>query len=251
MGVYVFSTGVAVARVPDPVSGILQSRKLPTLQEASVKFEGTIKEMFGANVYSEDAAGGSRKITGSFKVGQIRAGALSDLFFSATAATGHPVVVDGDSIPALTPVADVTDVSHTNITDMGLVSGVDGSVFKRVATVANDGEYSVDESAGTYTTNSGDAAAATVRPSYRYTVAGTGRTYEMGNPLLGTIADFEVTLWKPRFTKNLGIILYHAVATSLDLPAKREEYTEATINWSAFVDPSKQSPGQIFTSESD
>jgi hypothetical protein len=250
MGIYVFSSGVAVARFKD-TDGILQSRKLPTLQEASVKFDGTIKEMFGANAYSEDSAGGSRKITGSFKVGQIRAGALSDLFFAATPSTGSIIMVDGEAIAALTPVSNATDVGHTNITDMGLISGVNGSVYKRVASAPAAGQYSVVESTGIYTTAAGDANAATVRPSYRYTNSSVGKTYEMGNPLLGTIADMEVMLWKPRFTKNMGILLYHAVVTSLDLPAKREEYTEATMNFSCFVDPALQSPGKIFTSETD
>ena len=251
MGLYVFSSGVAVARVLK--SGILQSRRLPTLQEASIKFDGTIKEMFGGAAYSEDSAGGSRKITGSFKVGQIQAGALVDIFFGAEAVTesaGHPIFVDGEIGAASVPASDAVNVGHTNITDMG-VTGVSGAPMRRVATVTAVGTYSVDEATGIYSFKTGDAEAAAVRISYRYTDTATGKTYELGNPLLGTIADMEILLWKPRFTKNMGLLIYHAVMTSLDLPGKREEYTEGTLNFSCFVDPAKRSPGQIFTSEAD
>ena len=207
--------------------------------------------MFGAAAYAEDSAGGSRKITGSLKVGQIKAGQLSDLFFAAPAVSGHPVcVIDEGGTAGVVPVADDWDTGQTNITDMGVDSAVDGFPMTRVTTVANNGEYEVNEATGIYSFKTANPRAAAVRPSYRYTTTG-GNTYEMGNPLIGTIADMELVLWKPRFTKNMGIILYHAVMTSLDLPAKREEYTEATLNFSCFVDPAKQSPGQIFTSDPD
>lgn len=250
MGLYVFSSGVVVLRFLR--NSLMVSRKLPTLQEASIKFDGSIKEMFGAGAHSEDAAGGSRKIQGTFKVGQIKGGQLAELFFGTTGTAGRVVpVIDFGGTAGTAPTSNTVNVGHTNITDLGVDSAVDGFPMDRVASAPTAGQYSVVESTGVYTFAAGDPRAASVRPSFRYTDSSAGKSYEMGNPLLGTIADSEAMLWNPRFTKDMGVIMYHAVITSLDLPRKREEYGEATMAYSCFNDPAKNSPGMIWTSDPD
>ena len=248
--IYVFGAGAATVRFQRGGTGQIQSRQIPTLKEISLKIDGKLESQFGSAVHAEDAASGERKITGTIKWGAVGARLMNDILFGGTRTAGHPVVVLGSQVAALTPVSDDVNVGQTNITDMGVISGVDGYPLDRVAPGAEAaGTYSVVEATGIYSFGAADPRAATVRPSYRYTDGASGATYEMGNPLQGTLVDTELVMWKPRFAKHLGVIVYHAVYSGLDLASKGSSYTDPSSNFECFVDQARNSPGQIFSSE--
>lgn len=245
--VYVFGAGSALVRVLD-ASGVYQARQIPTLKEVSLKFDGKLESQFGSAVYAEDAASGERKITGTIKFGAVGMKLLNMIVFGGTRTAGTPKVVIGE---VQTPVVHVATITNTTgvAVDHGALSGVDGYPFTRVAATPALGEYVFDGSAGTYTFNASETRDTTVRLSYRWTDSTVGATYELGNPLQGTLADMELTLWKPRFTKGLGVILYHVVLSGLDLSSKGSAYTDPSANFEAFVDQTLASPGQIFSTE--
>lgn len=252
VGVYVFGAGVAIARVKDS-AGNVQAIQIPTLKEVTVKFDGKLESQFGGNVYAEDAATGERKITGTIKMGQVEANMLNLLIFGGTTTAGTPkVVLNEGGLAGQAPVSNVvTAVNNTGATvDMGVVSAVSGKPFTRVASVTANGQYSFDGTAtnGKWTFHASDPDAAFVRPSYRWVDTSVGLTIELGNPLQGTLADLELTLWKPRFSAEFGIILYHAVLNGLDLSSKQGAYTDPSATFECFIDQIAQSPGQMFDS---
>jgi hypothetical protein len=248
--VYVFGAGSAIVRVVK--AGVTQARRIPTLKEVSVKFDGKLESQFGSAVYAEDAASGERKITGAIKFGAVGASLLNDIIFSGVRTAGTPkVVIDEGGVVGTAPTVNVVTIANLAgiAIDMGVISAVDGYPMDRVTSGVAAGQYIFDGSAGTYTFAAADPRAAFVRVSYRWTDTTVGATYEGGNPLQGTLADLELTLWKPRFTKHLGIIIYHAVLSGMDLSSKGSAYTDPSSNFEAFVDPALGSAFQLFGSE--
>jgi hypothetical protein len=257
MGLFVFGAGSVLYRVLDS-TGTYQASRLPTLKEATVKIDGKIETQRGSNVYPEDAASGERKISGTLKWGKLAIAQLNAIIFSGTATVGSTVkvVIDEGGTAGVPPVTNAYTAALGTPgpwVDMGVVSAVDGFPLTRIPAAGTlaGGQYKFVESTGTWTFFASDPRAVKVRPSYRYTDATTGQIIELGNPLEGTLADIELVLWKPRFTKSGGLILYHAVLSGIDMASKQGTYTDPTATFEAFVDQAKGSPGQWFGSDPD
>ena len=246
--IYVFGAGSALFRVLDS-AGVYQARAVPTLKEVSVKFDGKIETQFGSAAYPEDAAAGEKKISGTIKWGAVGFEMMNKIIFAGTKTTGLPRVVIGEAGIPTTNVYTIVNTTGT-ATDLGAISAVDGYPFTRVTAGVTAGQYIFDGAAGTYTFAAGDTRAASVRVNYSWTDTTTGATWELGNPIQGSLADFELWLWKPRFAKSLGIRLYHCVLSGADLSSKGSAYTDPTANFEAFVDQTLNSPGQVFSTES-
>ena len=153
LNIYLFGAGSVIYRVLDS-AGIYQANALPTLKEASVKFDGKLETQFGSAAYPEDAASGERKITGTLKWGAMDASQLNDIIFGGVRTAGTIKVVQNEGGTAgVAPVANnyTAAVGATPWVDLGVVSAVSGKQMRRVTTVTANGQYSFAASTGTWT----------------------------------------------------------------------------------------------------
>src|ERR1700751_650739 len=103
-------------------SGSATSIAVAAIQNASVDFDGELKQLFGQNSFPLDTARGKVKVTGKFEVGQINAALWNAVFFGLTVSTGQTLqalneagAVPGSSASAVT----VANAAHFT-TDLGV-----------------------------------------------------------------------------------------------------------------------------------
>jgi len=216
------------------------------LQDVSVEFSATLKELYGGSQFPLAVARGTGKITGKAKMGQIQGGVFSDLFFGQAQAAGQLAMIDAEagSVPASSTYIVTVANSYTFAEDMGVVYAATGLPLKKVASVSAVGQYSV--SAGVYTFYSADASAA-VLLSYTYTIAATGQKLVVANQALGIQPVFSVYL-KTNYTAPGGVKysylkLHACVANKLSIPTKQEDFTIMEFEFSAMAD----SAGNVMT----
>ena len=219
--------------------------KFGALQDVSVEFSASLKELYGGSKYPIAVASGTSKITCKAKMGQIQGGVFSDLFFGVSQATGQLAFIDSETgaIPT-TPFQITVANSATWAEDMGVVDVLTGIPMKKVASAPAAGQYSV--AAGVYLFNTGDTGKS-VLISYTYTIAATGQKLVVANSALGIQPVFSVYL-KTNYTAPNGVKytylkLHACVSNKLSFPTKLEDFTIMELDFSAMADNS----GNIMT----
>lgn len=236
MAQYHFGAGVLIANrtdiaAPTPV-------KFGALQDVSVDFTSTIKELHGQYQFPLDVGRGAAKVSGKAKAAAFSAAAFNAVYFADQLATGQILLANDEAgaIPATTTyTVTVTNSAHF-LADMGVTYADTGEPFMNVGsagTLAAAGQYK--EAAGVYTFDVADASA-NVKITYTYTDATSGSTISIGNPLMGTAPTFSMMLYQVRHNKVTTIILNQAVATKLSIATKLEDFVIPEFDFSAFVD---------------
>lgn len=244
MAIYTFGSGTLWGVRSDIANAT--PVKFGALQEVSVEFAASTKELYGQYQFPLAVARGTSKITGKAKFGQIQGRAFFDLFFGQSAATGQTTTANAEaaSVPASSPYTYTVVDSATFQTDLGVTYAATGLPLVKVASAPAAGQYSV--SAGVYTFAAGDAGAA-ILVSYTYTLSASGQEFTLANPLLGVQPAFqavlETTYQAPTGLKKADLTLFSCVSSKLSLDAKQEDFTVPEMDFEAFAN----SAGNVFT----
>ncbi len=244
MSMFSFGAGLLIATRTD----IANQTPLPfgTLQDVSVEFSGTNKDLFGRKRFPVLTQAGQAKIQCKAKSGELSANLFNSVFFGGTVTAGQTAMADSEKVVvpiAPGPYTAVVANAATFIADEGVfyASGANaGLPLKRgTGAPANAGEYSVDVATGTYTFAAADTGAA-VFVTYTYGVAGSGQKITLVNPVLGTAPIFAVALMTqantPTGIKTAVLNLRACISSKLSLATKIEDFTVPELDFSAMAD---------------
>lgn len=228
-----FGSGVLIGKTMGTVPGT--PVQFGTLQEVSLSFESSMKELHGQYQFPIAIGRGVSKVSGNAKFADINALVLGELYFNETPVTGQTILAlnEAGTIPAVsTYIIQVTNHA-TFVDDYGVLNTTTGLPFTKMTTAVASGQYQVDATTGTYTFVAADEGVK-VLISYTYTTTG-GQTITMNNQLLGVAPVFQVILHRNFNNKIFQVTLYNAVSTKLTVPTKLEDFTIGEFDFGAFV----------------
>jgi len=216
-----------------------------TLQDVSIDFSLTKKELRGQNIFPEKIGRAEAKITGKAKMGRINPILFQKLFFDfGTMATGRELLAAGEaaSVPASAGPYTIVVANGANFkTDLGVKDANTGAVFEKVAAGSEaTGAYSVDPTTGTYTFDASDANRA-VLISYTYSDT-SGHTLSVGNTLAGVAPTFQIIVWNEDDEGKHGIRLYACSSDKLAFATKMGDFNIPELDFAAQADPA----GKVF-----
>jgi hypothetical protein len=209
------------------------------LQEASLDFAATVKELFGTYQLPLAVARGTIKVTGKGKYAQPQGRMFNDIFFGGSMATGqiNASIDEAGTIPT-TPYQVTVANSATFTTDLGVkyTSGTKiGQNLTEVASAPATGQYSY--AAGVYTFAAADTGL-TVAICYLYTVAATGQTVTVTNQLLGTTPVFTTVLNQRFASEQITFSMNQCTSSKLSFPTKLEDFAYLELDFSCYCDQS-------------
>jgi hypothetical protein len=231
-----FSSGTLFATRTDSAAGANPTPvKFGILQEGSIEFDGTNKELYGAYQFPQDVARGPIKVMGKSKLAQIFSG-MYDLFFGQgiTASTGLLIALnEAHSVPASSAYTITVTNSSMFTQDLGVAYSATGIPFTKVASSPAQGQYS--EASGVYTFASADASAA-VLISYEYSGTTGYNEIAIANQLMGTSPTFSLILATTYKGNVMNMHLNQAISEKLTFPTKNTDYTIQEFDFQAYTD---------------
>ncbi len=207
------------------------------LQDVSLDFSFSIKELRGQYQFPLSVARGAGKITGKAKTANISARAFNDLFFGQTLTTGKiATAIDESGTIPTTPFTVTAANGATFVDDLGVYDGATGIPFVKVASAPATGQYSVSGT-GVYTFAAADTGK-TVRLNYTYTVAASGNKITITNQALGAAPYFTCVLNEVYEGNALTVKLNKCVASKLAIATKLEDFIIPEFDFEVMADGS-------------
>src|SRR5208282_2113118 len=218
--------------------------KFITIQDASVDFAYTVKELNGATEFPEDLASASKKITGKITTGRVDLNLLNQLVYADLFATGENAIANVEAHTIGASPTDTVTVTNgmTFVQDLGVwyasqFSGNNPIQLQSVATSPAQGQYVPGAAnTGTYTFNGADAGQALLI-SYEYSLT-SGHSLTVTNKLMGSGRPVFQAYFSMPYQGTNDLILYYCRATSTKIPLKREDYTILEIDFMAAANAS-------------
>lgn len=210
-------------------------QKFAAIQEVSVDFAFSVKELYGKFQMPLAVARGNGKIECKAKMANLNAKLFNELFFGDTIATGKTIVIENEagSIPgSSTYTVTVTNSAHF-VEDLGVIFTATGNKGTKVATPSAAGEYSV--ASGVYTFNSADAGLA-VQIDYSYTSTASGKSITINNQLSGTTPVFSATLSGTFDGKTVTLRFNKCTSSKLAFGTKQEDFNNTELDFSVMAD---------------
>lgn len=239
-----FGAGVAFA-----IPSVANPTPIPIgiLQDISVDFTFSMKELTGQFQFPVALGRGTSKIAGKAKFGEINSQVINSLFFGITPTGGQIQLASLEAGTVPTTPFQVTVANSAQFeSDRGVMFSATGQKMVRVASGPTTGQYSV--SAGVYTFAAVDVAAA-VLISYTYTLAAPGLTQTglITNPLLGAAQAFQLDLFQfdPTLNQQWGLRLFACQASKLALATKLDDFQTPDFEFHAYANAANQI-GQTF-----
>lgn len=219
-----------------------------TLQDISVDFDATVKDLVGQQQFAVALARGQIKVSGKAKYARLSASAFNNIFFGqtiGTAGSGPQTLVptspgEAASVPGSSTYTVQVAQHSTFVSDLGVTAVATGTQYVRVAASSEVAgvSYSVAPSTGTYTFAAGDAGLAMLF-NYSYTAA-TGSKITITNQLMGTTPSFSLNLFESYTNNGVGgtmsLILNNVTSKKLGLAFKNEDWTMIDLDFTAAVD---------------
>lgn len=215
---------------------------LKVMQEASIEIKGDLKQLFGQYQIAIATARGKIAVTGKAKVGCLDLNDINQVYW------GQSVVAGGNApyIETHVPAATVTPTqgAGAGITvDQGVVSGVTGLSFTKVATAPTVGQYTFTPATtggsptpAAYGFNAAETATSVVI-SFSATTT-TGSSLTITNQLMGTAPMSQAVLWN-KFRGEYDVtVLNQIVVGTFSKPTKQEDFWISDLDFSANVDAS-------------
>lgn len=256
---YPFGSGALWVERTDVTGSGIGPTQVGVLQDCSVNYDATIRELRGQLLFPDDIAIGERKITASAKHGRIFGAIFSDVVFGTTASTGAITVAQGEAgtIPSVSTYTITVANAANYVLDLGVFMVTPGSTstigagvkFSRVTSPSTSGQYSVNQATGVYTFASADAGAA-VKINYSYNLT-TGLKSSLINDFQGVTPTFKATFYTKRSGINTNALtwtLNACVCSKLTLPSRMGDYEISQLDFEAFAD-SSGNIGTINTTE--
>ncbi len=219
-----------------PISGLADSTPVQfgTLQDISVDFSFTMKDLMGQYQLPVASARSSGKITGKAKVGSFSARLFNLVFGSTITSTGqtNTSVAEAGAVPGSAAYTVTAANSATFVTDLGVVYAATGKAFAKVASAPTQGQYSV--AAGVYTFAAADSGAA-VLLNYTYTT-NTGNKIAISNQLAGQQPTVKLVLSEGYNAQLTEMELNAVIFSKLSLDFKNEDWTVPELDFSVFAD---------------
>lgn len=212
-----------------------------TLQECSLDFSFTIKELYGSYQFPDDIGRGTSKINGKAKFGQLDAAIFGALFFDEALVTGQLLasLQEAGTVPGVSTYTITVTNSATFVEDEGVMYAATQTRLNRVASAPSAGEYAV--TAGVYTFAAGDASTAMLL-SYTYTAATAGKKFVITNNILGDAPTFKMLFNGKRVTagtsRQVTIQLNRCISSKLSLASKLEDFMIPDFDFNAMADDS-------------
>lgn len=216
--------------------------ELATLQDISIDISLTNKELQGQNIFPDDVAPAKGKITGKAKFARISSVVLANMLGQSVSA-GRKRFARNESatVPASTPFTHVVTNGADFVNDYGVTYANSGQPFTRVSGTPTTGQYSVDETTGTYTFAAADTNAA-VFISYEYKDTTNGTTVAMMNELQGYGPVLEGYFTLPYDGDAKDMRLFAVRITKYTTPTKQGDYSITEVDFEAFANAA----GQVF-----
>jgi hypothetical protein len=219
-----------------PVSGLTDMTPVQfgTLQDVSLDFSFTMKDLMGQYQFPVATARSAGKITGKAKYANFSARSFNLVFGATVTSAGQNNVsaTEAGAIPATTTYTVTAANSATFVSDLGVVYAATGRAFAKVGTAPAAGQYSV--AAGVYTFAAADASAA-VLLNYTYTT-NTGNKIAISNQLAGQQPTCKLVLSQGYNSQFTEIELNAVVFSKLALDFKNEDWTVPELDFSVFAD---------------
>lgn len=231
---YQFGSGVLFGR-NIPASGVATPVRFGALQDVSIDFQFSIKELYGQYQFPLALGRGTGKISGKASWAQFNAQAFNDLFF------GQSSLPSGETKTAVaeaqTVTANVITVTNnaTFLQDLGVVLASTGAPLTRVTSAPLTGNYSCNETTGVYTFNSAQNAVAML-VSYNYSDASNGKKITITNQLLGNAPQFIGVFTNTFNGKQLTLNLNACMSHKLTMATKLQDFSIPQFDFEAFSD---------------
>jgi hypothetical protein len=223
-------------------------RQFGVLQDISLDFDLTAKELYGQYQFPVAVGRGQGKISGKAKFAQIVGDLYSDIFFGLTPATGQFGIAEyeADSVPASSPYTITVSNAAEYNDDLGVKYASSGLLFNRVTTPSAAGQYAVNFSTGVYTFSAADAGQALLI-SYTYNITASGTKITITNQFMGVLPTFKATFYQPTspgapgtglLAKPTALRLNACASSKLSFPTKLDDFTIPEMDFMAFADAS-------------
>jgi hypothetical protein len=231
-----FGSGVLIAT---PSGANATPVQFGALQDVSLDFSFSSKQLFGQYQFPIAFARGEGKITGKAKFANIDGPLYNNCFFGQTLNAGQKLWAynEAGSVASSSPYTYTTVNASAFDADLGVVYASSGLALTRVATTPAVGQYTL--SAGVYTFASGDSGKAIlVSYSYTQTSSGSGSRAVMGNKLMGVAPTFQIDFYQtnPNVAgAQWSLRLYNCVSTKLSIASKNQDFTIPELDFEAFA----------------
>ena len=242
-----FGSGVLIAT---PSGANATPVQFGALQDVSLDFSFSSKQLFGQYQFPIAFARGEGKISGKAKFANIDGPLYNNCFFGQTSTTGQKLwsYNEAGAVPATSPYSYSSANAASFDADLGVVYASSGLALTKVASAPAIGQYSV--TAGVYSFNSADAGRALLL-SYSYSQASTGGGSRavLANKVMGMAPTFQIDFYQtnPNIAgAQWSLRLYNCVSTKLSLASKNQDFVIPELDFEAFANAAN-SIGEINT----
>jgi hypothetical protein len=242
-----FGSGVLIAT---PAGANATPVSFGALQDVSLDFSFSSKQLFGQYQFPIAFARGEGKISGKAKFANIDGPLYNACFFGQTLSPGQKLwsYNEAGAVPASSPYSYTSNNAANFDADLGVVYASSGLVLTKVATTPAVGQYCA--TAGVYSFNASDAGRALlVSYSYTQSAAGSGSRALLANKLMGTAPTFQIDFYQtnPNIAgAQWSLRLYNCVSTKLSVASKNQDFVIPELDFEAFANTAN-SIGEINT----
>lgn len=220
MASYLFGSGKLFFKAPDN-----QVYQVGILQDVSINFEASTKDLVGNKQYPVATVHTSKKVTGKATSAVID-GRLMSTIMSGTVTSGRTML--GENVSTGTPVV-VSPTGSGFLADFGVIDAA-GNGMQLTGAAPAVGAYSVVTGTATYTFNASETDPKTI--SYSYTTT-TGQTLAVSSQVMGLQTNYSCFLQEQFNGETFGLELHSIIIPSLDMSFKNEDFAVSNLNFSA------------------
>jgi hypothetical protein len=231
-----FGSGVLIAT---PSGANATPVQFGALQDVTLDFSFSSKQLFGQHQFPIAFARGEGKITGKAKFANIDGPLYNACFFGQTLSSGQKLWAynEAGAVAASSPYTYATANASAFAADLGVVYAASGLALTRVATAPTVGQYTL--SAGVYTFNAGDAGKAIlVSYAYTQTASGSGARSVIANKLMGPAPTFQIDFYQSSPSvvgAQWSLRLYSCVSTKLTVATKIQDFNIPELEFQAIA----------------
>lgn len=226
-----FGSGVLIAST---ASGPVQ---FGSLQDVSVDFSFSTKQLMGQYQFPVAVARGAGKISGKAKFANIDGPVLNQIFFGNSAEAGQKLwsYNEAANVASAAPYSVSVANAAAFEQNLGVVYASSGTPLTQVASSPAAGQYSV--ASGVYAFNAADAGKALLI-SYSYTQTAGGSKAIIANRLMGIAPSFQIDFYQANPNvpgAQWSLRLYNCISSKLNLASKLEAFSIPEMDFEAFA----------------
>ena len=122
------------------------------IQNVNLSITGSVKSLFGANIFPEAIGVGTHEVTGSASFAKFNNDLLPRYFFGTKMESGNlQRQTEAAAVPAVSPYTVVVTKAADYGRNIAVINAATGQHFRLVTTAPAAGQYSVNATTGTYT----------------------------------------------------------------------------------------------------